>query len=148
MTRALSAQVVLSGTVGPLPMTSGESPGTSLISNVTTFAGAHIAASLPPLTADRCLRTQFISPIAAPLFSSARFTACLSASVSPAAGAASSAEPPPEIRNSTRSSAVRPCAICTMRSVARRPASSGTGCEASTTSIRPPAARYAGGTWS
>ena len=66
-----SAQVLGSGTVGPLAMTSGASPGTSLISSVTTRAGAHGAASRPPLIADRCLRTQFISSIAAPLASSA-----------------------------------------------------------------------------
>ena len=52
-------------------MTAGASPGTSLTSSVTTRAGAHAAARRPPLIADRCLRTQFISSIAAPLFSSA-----------------------------------------------------------------------------
>jgi len=36
---------------------------------------------------DRCFRTVFISPMLAPLRSSARVTACLSASVSPLAGA-------------------------------------------------------------
>ena len=69
--RSASAQVVGSGTVGPLAMTAGSSPGTSLISSVTTRAGAQRAASRPPLIADRCLRTQFISSIAAPLRSSA-----------------------------------------------------------------------------
>ncbi len=140
------AQVLASGTVGPLAMTSGASPGTSLISSVTTRAGAHIAASRPPLIADRCLRTQFISSMAAPLFSSALLMACLSSSVMPSAGSDSSAEPPPEIRHSTRSSAVRPRVSSTMRNAARRPASSGTGCAASTTLMRPGRARYAGGT--
>ena len=44
---------------------------------------------------ERCLRTQFISPIGAPDRSSAALTACLSASVSPGAGKLRSAEPPP-----------------------------------------------------
>ena len=61
-------------------------------------AGWHAAASRPPLIADRCLRTQFISSIVAPDLSSARLTSCLSSSVRPGAGSASSAEPPPEIR--------------------------------------------------
>jgi hypothetical protein len=58
-----SAQVVASGTVGPLAMTDGSSPGTSLMVSVTTRAGAQAAARRPPLMRDRCLRTQFISPM-------------------------------------------------------------------------------------
>ena len=46
---------------------------------MTTRAGAAAAASLPPLMAERCLRTQFISVIVAPDLSSARLTCCLSA---------------------------------------------------------------------
>ena len=76
-------------------MTDGSSPGTSEIISETTGAGAAAIASRPPLIADRCLRTVFISPIWAPLRSSARLIACLSSSVTPAAGSASSAEPPP-----------------------------------------------------
>ena len=131
-----SAQVVGSGTVGPLPMVAGESPGTSLTSSVTTRAGALIAARRPPLIADRCLRTQFISSIAAPLFSKARLKARFSSSVTPSAGKASSEDAPPDIRQMTRSSAVKPCASAAIRSAARRPAASGTGCAASTTSMR------------
>ena len=82
-------------------MTAGSSPGTSEIARVTTAAGAAAAASRPPLIADRCLRTVLISPIVAPERSSARVTACLSASVRPGAGNASSAEPPPEIRQTS-----------------------------------------------
>ena len=48
----------------------------------------------------------------------------------------SSEEPPPEIRHSTRSSAVKPCVRPRMRSAAAIPAASGTGCEASTISMR------------
>ena len=107
------------------------------MSSVTTRAGAHSAASRPPLMALKCLRTQFISSMAAPLASKALFTACLSASVSPGAGIESSAEPPPETRHSTRSFAVRPRVSSTMRCAACWPAASGTGCEASTTSMRP-----------
>ena len=131
-----SAQLVASGTVGPLAMTEGSSPGTSLMVSVTTCAGAQAAASRPPLMRDRCLRTQFISVMLAPEFSRSRLMRCLSSSVRPSAGSVSSAEPPPEIRHSTRSSGVRPCASARMRSAACRPAASGTGCAASTTSMR------------
>ena len=82
------------------------SPGTSEMIRLTTRAGAAASARRPPLIAERCLRTQFISPISAPLFKSARLIVRLSSSVRPGAGAASSADPPPEIRQSTRSSAV------------------------------------------
>ena len=96
-----------SGTVGPEPITAGSSPGTSLIARVTTRAGAAAAARRPPLIADRCFRTAFISVMLAPQASSARLTACLSASVRPGAGAASRAEAPPDISAMTRSSSVR-----------------------------------------
>jgi hypothetical protein len=117
-------------------MMDGSSPGTSLMVSVTTRAGAQAAASRPPLMRDRCLRTQFISEMLAPLLSSSRLMRCLSSSVRPSAGSVSSAEPPPEIRHSTRSSGVRPCVQARMRCAAARPAASGTGCEASTTSMR------------
>ncbi len=117
-------------------MTEGSSPGTSEISSASTGAGDAASARRPPLIAERCLRTQFISPIAAPLRSSAWLIACLSPSVTPGAGSASSAEPPPEIRHSSRSSAVSPEARARMRRAAVSPAASGTGCAASTTSIR------------
>ncbi len=81
-----SAEVVGSATVGPEAITQGSSPGTSEIIRVTTRAGAAAAASLPPLIADKCRRTQFISEIVAPLFRSALLIACLSASVTPSAG--------------------------------------------------------------
>ena len=65
-------------------------------------------ASRPPLIAERCLRTQLISLMFAPLLSSALFKACLSSSVIPGAGRESKAEPPPDIRQSARSSGPRP----------------------------------------
>jgi hypothetical protein len=40
--------VVASGTVGPLAMTDGSSPGTSLMVSVTTRAGAQAAARRRP----------------------------------------------------------------------------------------------------
>ena len=43
----------------------------------TTRAGAAASASLPPLIAERCFRTQFISAMSAPLFSSARLIGAL-----------------------------------------------------------------------
>ncbi len=121
MARA-SAKVVGSGTVGPEAMTAGSSPGTSEIASVTTRAGAAAAASRPPLIAERCLRRQFISAMLAPLRSSALVTARLSSRVSPGAGSASSAEPPPEMRHSTRSSGPNPRTISRMRAAARVPA--------------------------
>ncbi len=122
-----SAKVVGSGTVGPEAMIAGSSPGTSEISRLTTRAGAAAAARRPPLMAERCLRTQFICAMSAPELSSARLTACLSSSVRPGAGRASSAEPPPEIRHSTRSSADRARTLSRIRPAARQPAASGTG---------------------
>ena len=104
--RRASAKVVGSGTVGPEAITEGSSPGTSLMRYVTTRAGWAAAARRPPFTAERCLRTQFISAIVAPLRSRAAFTARLSSSETPSAGSASSAEPPPEMRQMSRSSAV------------------------------------------
>src|SRR5271166_3130028 len=101
MIASASAEVVGSATVGPDAITLGSSPGTSEISKATTRAGAAAAANLPPLIADRCLRTQFISEIAAPLFSKALLIPCLSARVMPGAGKDKSAEPPPEIRQIT-----------------------------------------------
>ena len=103
---------------------------------VTTRAGDAAIASLPPLIAERCLRTMFISPMRAPLLSSARVIACLSASVTSPPGSDSSADPPPEMSASTRSSLVRPCAIARISPAAAMPAASGFGCPASTTRIR------------
>ena len=51
-------------------------------------------------------------------------------------GDGSSAEPPPEISATTRSSAVRPCDLSSSRREASRPAASGTGCAASMISMR------------
>src|SRR3546814_1330024 len=67
-----SAKLVGSATVGPEAITAGSSPGTSEISRLTTRAGAAAAARRPPLMAERCLRRQFISSMAAPERSSAR----------------------------------------------------------------------------
>ncbi len=126
-----SAQVVSSGTVGPLAITPTSSPGTSLIANVTSVAGAQASPSRPPLMALRCLRTQFMSPIPAPLSSKAWFSCCLSAKLSPAAGAVNRAEPPPDIKQMTKSPAWACSAIASMRCAAATPAASGTGWAAS-----------------
>jgi hypothetical protein len=79
------------------------------------------------LIAERCRRTQFISLMLAPDFSSALLTACLSSSVRVSAGATRREEPPPEIRHKTRSSAVKPWTSAWMRREALMPAVSGTG---------------------
>ena len=114
----------------------GSSPGTSLIAKVSIRAGRAAAASLPPLIAERCLRTTFISPIGAPEASSARLIARLSSSVSPGAGSAISAEPPPEISAITRSSAVRSLTVSSMRRAAISLLASGTGWLLDSTVIR------------
>ena len=77
----------------------GLSPGTSDNSSVTTRAGWQAAARRPPLIAERWRRTVFISPMVAPLDSSARFTACLCSSVKPGRGKGS------ERRSATRDQA-------------------------------------------
>ena len=115
----------------------GSSPGTSEISSVTTCAGWHAAARRPPLIADRCRRTQFISPIVAPDLSSARLTSCLSSSVRPSAGkreqrrAAAGDQRNHEVVGGEAADQSRACAPRR-----RRPAASGTGCAASTISMR------------
>ena len=128
--------MVGSATVGPEATTAGSSPGTSEITSVNSRAGQAAAARRPPLTAERCFLTQFISAIEAPLFSSARFICCFSASVMPSNGNASRDDPPPEISASTRSSEVSSRTTASMRAAAIWPASFGTGCAASITSIR------------
>ena len=123
-----------SATVGPDATVAGSSPGTSEMASVATRAGAAAAARRPPLIADRCWRTQLISSIAAPQASSERVSACFSARRMPGAGLASKAEPPPEARQTRRSSAPRPEASARARSAAATAASSGTGWPASTIS--------------
>ena len=110
-------------------------------------ASAILPLKRPPLMRERCLRTQFISEMLAPLSSRARLTSCLCASVRPSTGRVSSAEPPPEIRHSTKSFSVSPCTIASMRSDACIPAASGTGCAASTTSMRCTRPAGRGGVW-
>ena len=91
------------------------------MASVATRAGAAAAARRPPLIADRCLRTQLISSIAAPQASSERVSACFSARRMPGAGLASRAEPPPEARQTRRSSAPRPERRARGRGRRRRP---------------------------
>ena len=126
-----------SATVGPEPITPGSSLGTSEISHDSTRAGCAAIASRPPLMAERCFRTVFISPMLAPDFSSARLTSCLSASVRPGAGRASRAEAPPEIRQSTQivgRAGPSPSRGCGRRR--RGPSRRAPGCAASTISMR------------
>ena len=85
MMASASLLVEGSGTVGPEAMIEGSSPGTSEIISATTLAGDAAAASLPPLIAERCFRTVFISLMVAPDLSSALFTACLSSRLTPSA---------------------------------------------------------------
>ncbi len=135
-TSRASAKVEGSGTVGPLAITSGSSPGTSEMARVTTRAGCAAAASRPPEKADRCLRTRFMSWMPAPLASSARFTATRSSSVSPSAGSVASEEPPPETSARTRSRSERPRTAASVSRAAAAPEASGTGCAPKRSAIR------------
>ena len=89
-----------SATAGPLAIDSSRSPGTSDSRNCVTTAGAAIRASRPPFSFENSRRTTFMSWISRPLARSASFSACLSASVMPSAGAGNSADPPPLTRSS------------------------------------------------
>ena len=84
--RSASAQVVGSALHGPEAISAGSSPGTSETRSDTTRAGAQRAPSRPPCSCDRCLRTQLISWMAAPLASRARLTSLRSPRVSPGNG--------------------------------------------------------------
>ena len=75
-TSSASANVLGSGIVGPDPITDKSSPTTSEITSVMT-GPAVAAASLPPLIADRCLRTALSSSIVAPPFRSCRTVSLL-----------------------------------------------------------------------
>ena len=122
-----SAKVVGSGTVGPDAITSRGSPITSERIRVTRVAGAAALAKCPPFTFDRCLRIQFISLIFAPDFSKISFTAFKSASEHPSGVSAIKADPPPEIRQITRSSFSALLTIDIIFPVPVMPFSSGTG---------------------
>ncbi len=111
------------------------SPMTSESKSVTILARVD-AASPPPLTNDKCFLTTLISLIVAPLRSSRRVVRCLSASVTPATGAGSRLDAPPDKRTISRSRGVRRCVRSRSRRVAWRPARSGIGWAASTTAIR------------
>ncbi len=130
------ARVEASGTVGPEAISDGSSPGTSEMISAQTLAGAAAMARRPPLISETCFRTQFISAIVAPERSKARASACSSASEIESGKAGSNAEPPPEIRQRTKSSAVRPDTASRISRDASSPAASGTGCAASRTRIR------------
>ena len=113
------------------------SSGSAMMSESTTVitcAGAHSWAKRPPLTAESRLRMVFISTMSAPLASNWEVISCSSAPGM--RGFSNSAEPPPEIRQSTVSSAVSPRTRDWMRRAASSPAASGTGWAASTTSMR------------
>ena len=136
-TARASAKVVGSATVGPEPMTEGSSPGTSEMTRVTTRAGAAAAASRPPLMAERCLRTQFISVDRRPGFEQRPVDLLLVGE-----GQAGRRPAPAAPRRRPRSGRARdrrrvsPPTAARMRAAAAAPAASGTGWEASTTSMR------------
>ena len=91
--------------------------------------GGNAVRTALPLTADSRLRIVLISTISAPQASS--WPVISSNSASGTSGDSNSAEPPPEMRNSTQSSSCRPRVSSSAACAARSPASSGTGCPAS-----------------
>ncbi len=108
---------------------SSGSPRISLSTILYTFAGSQSFANFPPFTADKRLRIVFISTISAP---QARSCFVISASSSPdTSGFSQSADPPPESKNNTVSSACNPDTRSSAACVARKEFSSGTGCPAS-----------------
>ena len=93
------SQVTASGAAGPEAMASSRSPSTSESMIETTRAGAQSCANRPPLTAERRFLMALISVMSAPQASSCQVMSCsASGGIS---GFSNSAEPPPEIRNST-----------------------------------------------
>jgi len=78
---------------------------------VTTAAAHRPPPAARPSMAERCLRTQFISPMCGTAGEAApRLMRCLSCQSQAVRAGSASAEPPPEMRHNTRSSAVRPWA--------------------------------------
>jgi len=96
-------KVVGSGLVGPDAMVSSESPTTSDRIKVSAAAGDIQRVNPPPLTVSMCFRSVLISSILAPQTNSKRISACISCKVIPGAGAENKADPPPEIKQITRS---------------------------------------------
>src|ERR1043166_6219640 len=110
----------------------GSSPVTSEMMSAMTGA-REAAARRPPWIAERCLRTVFISWIAAPLRSRSRVTALSSSMGTSGAGSESRLEPPPESKARRRSFSFRSRTRVRISRAAVSPAASGTGCPASTT---------------
>ncbi len=122
-----SPNIVGSATVGPEAITSSGSPTTSERIRLMTGDGDASCANCPPLSCEMCFRMVLISLMVAPQLSRTWVRACRSASEMPATGDVNRAEPPPEMRHSTRSRLVvlrSRSAICPAPC---RPASSGTG---------------------
>ncbi len=123
-----SRKVVGSGAVGPEAMVSTGSPTTSERRRLTTVAGWASLASQPPLKPERCLRTALISRmVAGDLITRASVTALLSSRETPSRGRGIRLEPPPEIRQRTRSPSSASLTRRRMRLVPSTPASSGMG---------------------
>ena len=136
--RAVSAAAAtgpMGATVGPEAMTRRSSPGTS--DRISAVTGAPETRSQPPpFSRDSAWRTRFVCVMSAPEPSSSRFTSCFSASVTPATGAGSMAEPPPEISASTRSCGPAARSSASTSCAAASPAASGTGWPEASTRAR------------
>src|SRR2546428_3816043 len=85
-------------------MDSSLSPTTSEMMSDRTVAGYNFSARRPPLKSERCFLTALVSSIFAPDFRRRLVVFCLSERVNPMEGSGMRAEPPPEIRQITKSS--------------------------------------------
>ncbi len=82
------------------------------------------------------MKDGYVEQIGAPLESSVAFSIASSSSVRSPGGQGSKADPPPQIRATTRSSALNPSTASNSAREASRPAASGTGCAVSSTRMR------------
>ena len=117
--------------VGPDAITSKGSPITSESIKLRTLEGYAVFAKSPPFTLDTCFRIQFISKIAAPDFSNILFRSFKSSKEQPSGTSVKRADPPPEIKQISKSFFFAFFAIDIIISVPLIPFSSGTGCPAS-----------------
>ena len=98
-----SLNVVASATVGPLAIELKSSLITSEIIREIDLLGSAAAFNLPPLIFDTCFLTVLISFMLQPEARSKSVSSILSFNVIPSAGYDNKEDPPPLIKNTTRS---------------------------------------------
>src|SRR5918996_2045625 len=122
------------GNVGPEAIVWISSPITSEIARVKKVVDeGENRISFPPFTCERCIRTTFISWIAAPDESNECVTYLLSANVIPFTGRDKRADPPPDNSTKTRSLVLARRRMLAILSVPLILLASGNGCPASIT---------------